>query len=68
MAPNEWHLPMQCPECETDRGLPFRVQSKTSGEMLVSLRCAQCAHEWTVHRRTPLFAPKPDRRRDPSSA
>jgi hypothetical protein len=68
MAPNDWHLPMRCTECETDRGLPFRVQSKNSGEVLVSLRCSKCGHEWIVKRATPMFAPKPDRRQDPSSA
>ena len=68
MAPTEWRLPMHCPECRTERGLPFRVQSKSSGEVLVSLRCAHSTHEWIVRRTTPLFAPKPDRRRDPSSA
>jgi hypothetical protein len=64
---NEWHLPLRCPQCEGDGGIPFRVVSKTSGEVLVSLRCAKCTHEWLVHRGTPMFVPKPDRRRDPSS-
>jgi predicted Zn-ribbon and HTH transcriptional regulator len=65
MSPHDWQLPVRCPRCESESGAPFKVQSKTSGEVTVALRCSRCDHEWSIRRATPLFVIKPDRR-DPS--
>jgi len=65
MSRHDWHLPIRCPGCDAAKGVPFSVQSQNSCEVVVSLRCSRCGHEWIVRRATPLFVPKPDRR-DPS--
>jgi len=62
MSAHEWQLPIRCPQCDANSGVPFRVQSKTCGEVIVSLRCSRCSHEWVIRRATPAFMPKPDRR------
>jgi hypothetical protein len=65
MAEIIWRFPMRCPKCETTDGRPYRVESKSSAEVSVMLRCATCAHEWTEHRQTPLLVPPPPARMPP---
>jgi hypothetical protein len=65
MAEIIWRFPMRCPKCAAEDGRPCRVESKTAAEVMVSLRCGTCAHEWTEHRQTPLLIPKPPTRLPP---
>lgn len=67
MAEITWHFPMRCPECDETDGRPCRVESKTAAEVTVHLRCGTCAHEWTMHRDTPLLTPKPPSRMPPEN-
>lgn len=61
MAPIDWHSPLRCPRCEAEAGHPFNVQTKSPEEVLVTVRCAACAHEWKLERETPALAPTPER-------
>jgi hypothetical protein len=67
MSDIDWRVAQQCPNCSAAAGRPFHVQSVTSDEILVSLRCGSCAHQWTIERVTPVLIvwPKPDRRKQP---
>ncbi len=67
MSDNHWPAAFSCPQCLRKSGRAFNVASQTPGKILVSVRCRDCAHEWSVERDTPTFAirPKRDRRREP---
>lgn len=67
MAEIIWRFPMRCPKCEAEEGRAWRVDSKTSAEVIVRLRCAACAHEWTVERQTPLLVPQPPGKMPPEN-
>ena len=54
---SEWRSPMPCPECHVAGGRPRSVESKTSAEVVVSIRCAACGHEWRAERPTPYVIP-----------
>jgi len=56
---------MPCPKCFQESGRVCRVESKTSVLVVVSLRCSDCEHEWTVQRETPLVLPIADPRIPP---
>jgi hypothetical protein len=60
-SPTDWHFPLRCTRCGADAGHPFRVQSKSVTELVVSVRCGACHHEWVLDRETPTLAPKPIR-------
>ena len=63
LTENDWRqFPMPCPQCAGASGVPVSVQSKTTAEVIVNLRCRQCAHEWSIYRATPTL--RPDRRRE----
>lgn len=62
MTPTNWHSPLRCPNCDADSGHPVSVQSNSSHEVAVNVRCEICAHEWTLERKTPTLAPNRDRR------
>jgi transposase-like protein len=62
MTPTNWHSPLRCPHCQSDAGHPFSVQSNSSNQVIVKVRCDLCMHEWTLERETPTLAPKRDRR------
>lgn len=62
MTPTDWHYPMKCPGCKADAGRPFSVQSKSSTEVIVHVRCSACSHQWTLERDTPNLAPSVDQR------
>lgn len=57
MNSTNWRSPLRCPHCRTDAGHPFSVQSNSSNEVIVNVRCETCAHEWKLERETPSFAP-----------
>ena len=59
-TPTDWHSPLRCPRCESDAGLPFSVQSRSSSEVIVTVRCGACQHEWNLERETPTLASKRD--------
>jgi hypothetical protein len=61
-TPADWHSPLKCPRCEAETGHPFSVESKSSQEVTVSVRCGACAHQWELVRETPTFALKTDPR------
>jgi hypothetical protein len=61
-APIDWHSPLRCPRCKADAGHPFSVQSKSVSEIVVAVRCKECANEWKLERETPTLAPKFDQR------
>ena len=61
-APIDWHSPLRCPSCEADAGHPFSVQSKSAQEIVVTVRCGGCSHEWKLERETPTLAPRFDPR------
>ena len=63
-APVDWHSPLKCPHCRADAGHPFSVQSKSAREIVVAVRCGDCAYEWRLERETPALAPKFDQRYD----
>ena len=58
MNPTNWHSPLRCPHCQSDAGHPFSVQSNSSNEVTVNVRCETCTHEWTLERETPSLSPK----------
>lgn len=55
---------LKCPQCGTT-GAPVRVESQTQAVIVLSIKCAACAREWTVEGDLPAFMTwlKPDRRR-----
>jgi DNA-directed RNA polymerase subunit M/transcription elongation factor TFIIS len=55
---------LPCSQCGSGSGIPVKVQSKTSDEVLVTMRCVQCGNEWLVHRSTPLPEPLAELRAD----
>jgi len=55
---------LPCAQCGNGYGIPVEVQSKTSQEVLVTMRCIQCGKEWLVHRSTPLPEPRAESRAD----
>ena len=59
MAELTWRYPMRCPKCEAIDGRAWSVESKSSYEVTVRLRCGKCAHEWAAERRTPLLVSPP---------
>jgi hypothetical protein len=61
MAPIDWHSPLRCPRCEADAGHACSVQSHSANEVIVTVRCSACAHEWKLERETPTLAPLRDR-------
>ena len=56
----DWHFPLRCTRCSAEAGHPFSVQSKCAKEVIVSVRCGACAHEWVLERATPTLAPEFD--------
>ena len=65
LTENDWRqFPMLCPQCAHASGVPVSVQSKSSDEVIVTIRCRECKHEWAIHRATPMLRPKSDRRID----
>jgi hypothetical protein len=63
LTQNDWRqFPTPCPQCAGVTGIPISVQSRTSAEVIVTMRCQHCKHEWCIHRMTPML--RPDRRRD----
>jgi DNA-directed RNA polymerase subunit M/transcription elongation factor TFIIS len=65
LTQNDWRqFPTPCPSCAQVSGVPVSVQSKTSDEVIVTMRCRQCAHEWAIHRATPMLRQKPDQHLD----
>lgn len=66
MSETMWRSPLPCPKCfANDGGRPCRVESKTSAQVIVVLRCRECGHEWSTHRDTPWLIPPPDNRTPP---
>jgi hypothetical protein len=65
MADTLWRFPMACPECHAEGGRPYRVESKTTLQVIVGLRCCECGHEWSANRDTPWLIPMPDKRTTP---
>ena len=57
MNTTDWRLPLRCPRCNAEGGHPFSVQSTTSNEVIVTVRCEICQHEWQLQRDTPTVAP-----------
>ncbi len=60
MNTTDWHLPLRCPHCDAEGGHPFSVQSNSSNEVIVTVRCDQCKREWKLERETPMLAPRRD--------
>ena len=57
--------PLPCPSCSAMSGRPCRVESKTSDQVVIVLRCAHCQWEWTEERLTPLFGDSRDNHATP---
>ena len=57
MTAIDFHSPLRCPRCDAEAGHPFSVQSRSPTEVIVTLRCDACKHEWTLERETPTLAP-----------
>ena len=68
MTPIDWHSPLRCPHCDAEAGHPFSVQANTSHEVIVTVRCAACKHEWKLERKTPTLAPRRDQSQLPEDA
>ena len=49
-----WSIPTECPECQGHRAEPTNASTVNSELIIVSVRCSDCAHTWTLHRRGPL--------------
>lgn len=56
MTTADWHFPLRCTRCNADAGHAFRVQTKSTKEVTVCVRCSACAHEWVLDRETPTLA------------
>ena len=67
MANTHWPAAFECPQCSRKSGRALKLASQTAGKILVSLRCRDCAHEWSIEGDTPTFAIRRqrDRRRQP---
>ena len=66
MSETIWRVPMPCPKCfAPEGGRPYRVESKTTLQVIVVLRCGECGHEWSMQRETPWLVPMPDKRTTP---
>jgi hypothetical protein len=63
----DWRFPAPCPSCHAEAGAPFRVQRHTFASIVISVRCADCSHEWVLEDESPalMIAWKPDRRSKP---
>jgi hypothetical protein len=65
LTENDWqNFPMKCPDCAHASGVPISVQSKTSAEVIVTMKCRECEHQWSIERPTPMLRSKSDRRVD----
>lgn len=58
MKPTDWQSPLRCPQCDAEAGHPFRVDSHSASELIVTVRCGACAHEWKLEREAPTLASK----------
>lgn len=62
MTSNDWRqLPLPCEKCAAVSAMPLIVTSKTADVVVVKMRCAQCGHEWSIERATPLGKLRADR-------
>ena len=58
MTPADWHFPLRCTHCAAEAGHAFSVQTKSSTEVIVSVRCGACSHVWILKRETPALGPQ----------
>ena len=65
MTNSHWPAAFTCPQCHQEAGRAFKLASPRAGTISASVRCRECAHEWTLDRDTPTYAirRKPDRRK-----
>ena len=58
MTAIDWRSPLRCPRCEAAAGQPCSVLADSSSEVLVTVRCGTCGHEWKLERETPPLSPR----------
>lgn len=56
---------LKCRHCGAT-GAPVRVEAQSETDLVLSIRCGACAHQWTAVGSLPAFMLwlKPDRRRN----
>ena len=64
MNARDWRFPMLCPNCSTEGGTPYRVQTEAT-TLTLDLRCRDCRHEWQIAAPSPslFLKAKHDRRK-----
>jgi transposase-like protein len=42
----------KCPSCQQGGGVPYRVVTQGPRQVVVSVRCSSCQHDWDVEQKT----------------